>query len=121
MDNSQAKDLFHLQTDLIDAKVDMAVSKAIDRVLDRIDHLDKGINQKIDHLEKDMNKRFTHLDERFTILEYRVRGTEDSLRSLKDILDPIRNKFIDYCFKGAWIVGSTVVVYTLSRLLSLIK
>jgi hypothetical protein len=35
MNNSQAKDLFQLQTELIDMKVDMAVSKALDRVLSR--------------------------------------------------------------------------------------
>ena len=132
MDNSQAKDLFHLQTDLIDTKVNMAVSNAIDRVLDRIDSLDRDMNERFAHLDKDMNQRFAHLDKdmnqrfaqlegRFAPLEHRVSSTEDSLRSLNDILGQIKAKFIEYGFKSAWFVSSAIIVYALSQLRFLIK
>jgi hypothetical protein len=34
MINNQTKDLFQLQTELVDMKVDMAVSRTIDRVVE---------------------------------------------------------------------------------------
>lgn len=109
MNQPQARDLFQLQTDLIDAKVDMAVSKAIDRVLDRIDNLDR-----------DMNQRFAHLEGRFTSLEHRVQANEKSLLSLQDTLTQIRNKFINHGVKSIWVISSTIVLYVSLQLLNLL-
>lgn len=39
MKDSQAKDLFQLQTELIDMRVDMAVSKTIDRAIAQLSDL----------------------------------------------------------------------------------
>jgi hypothetical protein len=91
-------------------KVDMAVSKAIDRVLDRIDNLDNGMNQ-----------RFVHLENRFTTFEHRVTSTKNSLRTMNRVLDQIRTKFIEYGFRAIAFTSGAVVLYALSQLRFLIK
>lgn len=85
-----AKDLFQLQTELVEAKVDMAASKAIERVLDRIDNL-----------QKDMDTRFTALGQDMVAVKTRL-GMTNETQSL------VRAKFIDYLFKTGWIFLASI-------------
>jgi hypothetical protein len=50
----QSKDLFQLQIELVDSKVENATNKAMDRVIDRLDALKSEIHE----LKIDMNIRF---------------------------------------------------------------
>ena len=51
MDKSQAKDLFHLQTELVQMKVDMAVNRTIDRVIDQITSLRHEMHTEMSSLK----------------------------------------------------------------------
>jgi hypothetical protein len=48
MSSYDAKDMFQLQSELVEVKVNMAVNNAIDRVIQRIDELRDDIH----HIEK---------------------------------------------------------------------
>src|SRR5690242_3051414 len=91
MITNQVKDLFQLQTELIDGKVDMAVSKAIDRVIDQIG----GLRNEMHSMNHDMHKQFSSLERRSAIVEA-------SLASIKETQKEIRNKTIEYSFKAGW-------------------
>lgn len=97
----QAKDLFQLQTELVEAKVDMAVVKAIDRVIDRIDGLQKDIDARFLSLREDMSAVKTKL------------GMTDDTRGL------IRVKLVEYAyaFKTWWILLVTLGIGLSSFLL----
>ncbi len=101
MNQHQAKDLFQLQSELIDMKVDMAVNKAIDRVLDGIADLKSDIHK---------------LENRFSSMEYRMTSTKATLKSLNSVLREIRTKFIEYSFKAAWFIVGAVTLYAASQL-----
>jgi len=91
----QVKDLFQLQTELVEAKVDMATSKAIDRVLDRIDGL-----------QKDMDLRFTSLEKDMVAVKTKL-GMSDETKQL------VRSKWIDYAFKTGWTFAATLIAWVI--------
>lgn len=108
----QAKDLFNLQTELVEAKVDMAVSHAIDRVV-----------EQISGLRNEMNMRFSSLDNRMVAVETKlgiVNETQSEIRSqVNQTESVIRTKFIDYAFKAGWLILAAIgtgafygVIYT---------
>jgi len=108
----QAKDLFQLQTELVEAKVDMAVSKAIDRVLDRIDRL-----------QRDMNARFTAIDARFAAihaefaeLEKDMVAVKTKLGMLNETKSMIRTKLIEYALQAIWLTVGSVFTYIVIHL-----
>jgi hypothetical protein len=126
--NHQAKDLFQLQSELTQSKVDMAVSSAIDRVLDRIADLKGGMDQRFSeidqrfvHLENGLEKRFTKIDQRFTKVDHRVNSTKASLNSLTRDLAQTRKGFIEYCIRALWAGISVAAVYSISHLYLLFK
>ncbi len=93
LNNHQAKDLFQLQTELVDRKVDMAVSNAIDRVLEQIGSLKHEIHE----LRHEMHQGFAALDKRVVAIETRLGMVNETQKE-------IRNKFIDYSFKAGWLI-----------------
>jgi len=103
---NQAKDLFQLQSELIDMKVDMAVNKAIDRVMDGIADLKGDIHQ---------------LEKRFITLDHRIKSTKATVSALTSVLRQIRTKSIEYFFRAVWFMGGAVLLYVLSLLRYLIK
>ncbi len=100
----KAKDLFQLQTELVEAKVDMAVSHAIDRVLDRIDGLQKDMDTRFITIDK----RFSSMDERFSSLKEDMSAVKTKLGMTDGTRDLIRAKFIDYAFKTGWMILATI-------------
>lgn len=91
--NTHANDLFHLQTDLIDMKVDMASNKAMDRVVEQITDLKQLISE----------------------MNHRLVAVETKLGMVNEIQKEIRIKFIDYAFKAGWLILgvalSSMVIY----------
>lgn len=88
----QTKDLFQLQTELVETKVNMAASTAIERVLERIDILQKDMDARFSALERDMVAVKTRL------------GMIDDTRGL------IRAKLIDYAFRAGWLILAAIGV-----------
>lgn len=72
MYKSPAKDLFQLQSDLIDMKVEMTVSKSIDRVIEQIQHLENKMHVEMSRIRHDMNNRFSALENRVVAIETRL-------------------------------------------------
>ena len=95
MSNYNAKDMFQLQSELIEVKVDMAVSKAIDRVIERID----VVRSDIHHMEK------------------RLATTETSLNDIKKITDQVRTRLLDYGMRAVWIMIGGAGLYAASLVL----
>jgi hypothetical protein len=128
MSQYQPKELFHLYTDLVDGKIDMAATKAIDRVLERIADLKGGMDQRFSaidqrfvNLENGLEKRFTKIDQRFTKVDHRVNSTKASLNSLNRNIALARKKFIEYSVRAIWAAISVAVVYGISHLYLLFK
>jgi hypothetical protein len=99
MSKYQAKDLFQLQTELVQMKVDMAVNNAIERVLSGIADLKGDIH---------------HLEERFTLVEHQVQSTNS-------VFKEIRTKFIEYSFKAGWVALAVIASFLLYQLHALLK
>jgi hypothetical protein len=110
MDKSQAKDLFQLQSELVQVKVDMAVNNAIDRVLDSIADLKGDIKGDINHLEK-----------RFTSLEHRVKSTKATLLWQNSVIRKVHTKFIDYSFRAGWFALASLGSFLLYQLHLVLK
>ena len=117
MDKSHIKDLFQLQTELIDMKVDMAVGKAIDRVVDQISGLRREIHVDMNGLRGEMGE----MNKRFSSLENRTIAVETKLGMVNETQKEFRSKFIDYSFKAFWIILSTAGLYAVPQLYTFFK
>ena len=110
MNINRVQDLFQLQTELVDMKVDMAVNKAIDRVLAGFAHLEK---------------RFTSVEHRLIAVETKlgmVNETEKEIRAkVYDTEKQFRNNIIDYTFRAGWLLLGIVLTYVLYQFHALIK
>lgn len=95
MSKYTAKDMFQLQSELIEVKVDMAVSKAIDRVIERID----GVRSDIHDIDK------------------RLAAAETSLNDIKKITNQIGARLLDYAMRAVWIMIGGACLYAGSFLL----
>jgi hypothetical protein len=96
--------------------VDMAVSNAIDRVLNRIDDLQKSVDNRIDNLQKDMDTRFSTLDTRISSIDNRLVAVETKLGLVNETEKEIRSKLIDYAFRTGWAVMASMITYLFVRL-----
>ena len=93
MRQPQAKELFQLQAELMDTKIEMSVSKTIDRVVDQISQLRKEMHDEMSGLRKDVHN-----------IERRMVAVETKLGMVNETQKEIRAKFIDYGFKVGWLV-----------------
>jgi hypothetical protein len=92
MISSQTIDLFKLQKELIQANVDMAVSRTIDRVVDQI----SALNSQIHELRHEMRDAFGALKTRVTAVETKLGIVNESQKE-------VRSRLIDYYFKAGWL------------------
>lgn len=93
------KNMFYLQTELIDAKVDMAASRAIDRVVEQISALRNEIRGELHEFREEVNQRFARVDAHFTKIdahftEVNARFTEVETR-FTDMSHEMNQRFID--------------------------
>lgn len=136
MNNHQARDLFQLQSELVDTKVDMAVSKAVDRVIEQISGLKSEMHKEIHGLTDKMhvevhgltNKMYVEMhglradmDKQFSTLGHRVTAVEATLSFIKDSQREIRSKFIEYTFKAGWLLLAVSVSYVVAHFFGFIR
>lgn len=121
MVKNEAKDLFHLQTELIDMKVDMAVGKAIDRVIDQMQGLESRMHAEMHGLRNDMHGIRHDMNKRFSSLDNRVIAIETRLGMVNETRKEIRTKLIDYSFKAGWLMLGVILTYALIQIHMLIK
>jgi hypothetical protein len=95
---SSTQDNIKLQKELVEAQVDMAISRTIDRVVDQISAL-----------REDMHELRHEMRDRFVSLETRVTAVETKLGMVNESHKEVRSRFIDYCFKAGWLILGAVV------------
>jgi phosphoglycerate-specific signal transduction histidine kinase len=118
-----AKDLFQTQSDLVDAKVNIAVNDNISIVIAKIDSLKNDMHEMKDELKADihdlrqeMNERFVQVDNRFAQVDNRFNQVENRLTAVEtklgmrnEVQNEIRNRVLEYSFKAGWLILATVV------------
>jgi len=113
----QAKNLFQVQTELIEAKVNMATSNAMDKVLAKIDDLRNEMHK----LREEMNKRFLSMENRFSLIENRLIAVETKLGMVHESQRIVKNKFIDYAFQSGWLLLNGFVTYAVIQFHMIVK
>lgn len=139
MSNNQAKDLFQLQAELIDMKVDMVVGKAIDRVIEQLNGLKNemhdlrndmhnqisGLRQEmhtqISGLRQEMHNGFLSLDKRVVAIEVRVVAIETRLGMVGEKRKGIYDRVMDYLFKATWGASTLIFAYLIVQFHIFIK
>ena len=121
MNANQTKNLFQLQAELVDMKVDMAVTKSIDRVIEQISGLKSEMHKEINALRNDMHGLRNEMHNGFSSLDKRVVAIETKLGMVNETQKEIRTKFIDYSFKAGWLILGVIISYALIQLHVLIK
>ena len=111
MSNYNAKDMFQLQSELIEVKVDMAVSKAIDRAITQLGDLITGVRDEVHGLRGEMNSRFSSLDTRISSVEHRLIAVETKLGIKSIFHTEIRSRALDYSFKAGWLAAGGIIMY----------
>jgi uncharacterized coiled-coil DUF342 family protein len=120
LSNGQSIDLFKLQKELVEAQVDMAVSRSTDRVVDQINALRNEMNTQIQGLKGEMNSQIHAVREdmhelrhemrdEFASLKTRVTAVETKLGIVSESRKEVRSHFVDYCFKAGWLILASVV------------
>lgn len=111
----QAKDLFVIQTELIDMKVDMAINQAIDRVIQRIATLQSEMQREMHDLKSDVHNQVHELSnemgKRFSSLEHRIIAVETRLGIVHGAKQDIYSRIKDHAFKAGWLILAAVVSY----------
>jgi hypothetical protein len=98
------KDLFQLQHELVEMKVDMAVSKAIDRVVEQIRSLRDEMHTDFSSLQNEMVNRFSSLDNRVIAIETKMGMVHAKRKGWYD-------RFMDHFFKAGWAWLSIIFAY----------
>ncbi len=111
MHNSHTKDLFQLQTELIEMKVDMAVSKTIDRAIMQLSDLISGVRDEVHELRGEMNARFSSVDSRISSVENRLIAVETKLGIKNVFHTEVRSRTLDYSFKAGWLALGGAIMY----------
>ncbi len=139
----QNKELFLLQSELIDMKVNMAVNSSIGQVIEQIRQLKTDMHAQIRDLRDEVQSfksemhEFKHeiraeireeiselrheMRDEFSSLKTRMTAVETKLGMVSEPRKEIRNRFIDYCFKGGWLLLAATVSYFVLQFQLLIK
>lgn len=121
MNKNYTKDLFQVQSELIDAKVDMAVTKAIERVMDELSRMRKDMHSIKHDVHVEINGLRRDMDNQFSGLKERVTAVESTLVYVKNAQTQISTKFIDYTFKAGWLILAGSVSYMVAHFFGLIN
>lgn len=84
---------FILQSELVDAKVEVSVSRAVAAVVEQIVSLRQEMHQEMGSLRSQMHEFST-----------RLVAVETTLVLLKERHNQIRERFLDYSFKAGWLI-----------------
>lgn len=120
MIKNEANNLFRLQTDLIDSKVEVAVSKVIDRVVDQIRGLESRMYNEIHGLRSEMHGFRDDMNKQLTSLDNRVVAIETHLGVVNRVKYSIFNKGLDFVFKTLWAISAVIIPFILYQFLHLV-
>ena len=120
MSKNEAKDLFQLQTELVDMKVDMAVSNAIDRVVAQLTDLKNEMQGLRGEMHAEIHGLRAEMNKRFSSLENRMIAVETKLGIVNETQKEVHSRFIEYSFRALWTGLSFLGLYALTQLHHLI-
>ncbi len=111
---------FIVQSDLIQSKVDLAVSRSINEVVQQIIKLRQDVHKEIGVLRQDVHKEVgslkNEMNSRFSNLEKDMEAVKTRLGMREQTVGRVRGHFIDYSFKASWLVMFAVLSGTFSFL-----
>lgn len=81
MDTSHVRNLFQLQTELVDAKVDMAVGRSMDKIVSEIHSLRDGLKKDIRDLGTEISNLHTEVKLKINDLRSEVKLEINNLRT----------------------------------------
>ncbi|MGB6976752.1 MAG: hypothetical protein WBE18_04780 [Gammaproteobacteria bacterium] len=103
---NEARNLFQVQLELVDSKVDKAVNQSISRVVEQIVSLRHEMHQEISGLRNEMHKEFSDLKGRMSAVESRL-GMKNEWQN------GVRTRVLDYSFRAAWLLMGIGIWFTL--------
>jgi len=110
------KTLFQLQAELIDTKVELAVNKAINQVVEQIMNLRHEVHKEMSGLRHEMHEMKQDMLERLSTLEKKVENrlspVETALGMRNEVRGEIRTRFFDLTYK----LGALVAVAALANI-----
>jgi hypothetical protein len=113
-------DLFRLQADLIDSKVEVAVSKSINQVVEQLVNLRHEMHESINSLRYDVQRDLGVLRQETSAIQVqvtevstRLTGVEHALEKRHKLRSSVRDRFIDYAFKASWLGLASILTYVL--------
>ncbi|GEM_PF-4929886 len=104
MNQNYAKDLFQLQSDLVDMKVDMAAGRAMDRVIEKINDLRHEMHVEFQEFRSEVKDQLASLDRRVVAIEIKLGMIGDRKKGLYD-------RIMDYLFKAGYGVLTFISIY----------
>ncbi len=120
MDKNYAKDLFQLQSELVDRKVDTAMTNAIERIMHEINSLRQDMQKEMHAMKHELHTEINALrrdmDQQFASLRERVTAVEATLVYVRNSQTQISTKFIDYTFKAGWLLLAGSISYMITQL-----
>jgi len=111
---NQAGNLFQLQTELIDMKVDMAANKAIEKVIDGI----SGLKDQMMLMDNRLETRLVAVETKLGI----VNETEKEIKARVFASQThVKSNVIDYTFRAGWLLLASITTYFLVHFHLIIK
>lgn len=98
------QDLFQLQSELVEAKVDMAVNNKIGEVIAQIHALKDEMRNDMQEIRTEIHDLRHDMMGRFSALDNRLIAVETKLGMVNDTKDKVKGYLINYAFQGSWIV-----------------
>jgi hypothetical protein len=109
----QAKTLFQLQSELVEVKIDMSVSKSITQVVEQIVNLKHEVHRDFAGLKFEVHREIASLKDE---MKRDISGLKEDMSSVKTRLGmrnqvhgEVRTRFFDYSFKAGWLIGLAVL------------
>jgi hypothetical protein len=110
---NEARTLFQAQLELVDLKVDKAVSQSINRVVDQIVNLRSEMHKEISGLRNEIHAVRNEMHKEFSDVKGRVSAVEARLGVRNEWQSGLRARALDYGFKAAWLLMGLGIWYTL--------
>jgi hypothetical protein len=120
----ESQTLFQVQLELINTKVDKAVSEAISQVVEQIvslrqevgglrNEMHRGMGGLRNEMRKEMGGFRNEMHKEFSDLKGRMAALETRLGMKNEWQSGVRIRVLDYSFRAAWLLMGLGIWYTL--------
>ncbi len=106
--DSESKMLVQFQAELVDIKVDLSVSKAISQAVEQMINLRNEIHRDMAEFRQEIRQKIAEVKGDIIAIKTRLGMTLAAK-------DEVQKRWIEYCFKTAWLIGFAVTSYLLGH------